>query len=114
MDANYIYDNFGDLVGQITARPGPGYDLVTGLGTPAANLLVPALVNGGTASASHVTPTPAASAPSGTSHLPGPQARTANSDSDSTQGALWANVTPASPSEAITAFSTLWGSSGAN
>jgi len=48
---------FHDMIigGNSTFQAGPGYDLVTGLGTPAANLLVPDLVN----ASSVVLPMPA-------------------------------------------------------
>src|SRR5262249_47987194 len=43
--AYYVYDSFGNFLGTITVRPGPGYDMVTGQGSPAANVLVSDLVN---------------------------------------------------------------------
>jgi subtilase family serine protease len=39
----YVVNNYGQLVGVIPVRAGAGYDLVTGLGTPIANLVVAAL-----------------------------------------------------------------------
>jgi subtilase family serine protease len=40
-----VFDNNGTFLGTITVAPGPGYDMVTGVGSPAANALVPNLVN---------------------------------------------------------------------
>jgi subtilase family serine protease len=63
--AYYIVNNFGYIVGQIPVTAGTGYDLVTGLGTPIANLIVPALASAGvTAPAASVTPTVAPAAQS--------------------------------------------------
>jgi hypothetical protein len=47
----YVYDSNGNVVGTIPVTAGPGYDLVTGLGTPIANKIVPALANVASASA---------------------------------------------------------------
>ena len=55
--------NFNDIT-ERHERPehaGPGYDLVTGLGSPKANLLIPALVSTGAAGATAVTSTAAQS-----------------------------------------------------
>jgi subtilase family serine protease len=46
----YITNSSGQIVGQITVRPGPGYDLVTGIGSPRANVLAVSLANAGTGS----------------------------------------------------------------
>jgi hypothetical protein len=43
----YVYNNNGQIIGQITVKPGTGYDLVTGLGSPAANFLAVSLANAG-------------------------------------------------------------------
>jgi hypothetical protein len=41
-----LVDNNGSIVGRVAVTPGPGYDLVTGLGTPIANVLVSAAKGG--------------------------------------------------------------------
>jgi subtilase family serine protease len=39
----YVYDNNGNFIGTIPVTAGPGYNMVTGLGTPVANKLIPDL-----------------------------------------------------------------------
>jgi subtilase family serine protease len=39
----YVVNNFNQVVGTIPVAAGKGYDMVTGLGTPIANVLVPSL-----------------------------------------------------------------------
>lgn len=39
----YVTDSNGNIIGEIPVKAGPGYDLVTGLGSPIANKIVPAL-----------------------------------------------------------------------
>src|SRR5262249_41300267 len=46
-----VYDNNGNFLGTITVAPGTGFDMVTGVGSPVANVLVPDLVNVTSASA---------------------------------------------------------------
>jgi subtilase family serine protease len=41
-----VYDNLGNFLGTLTVKPQTGYDMVTGQGSPKANVLVPNLVNG--------------------------------------------------------------------
>jgi hypothetical protein len=44
--AYYVYDNLGNFLGTLTVKPQTGYDLVTGQGSPKANVLVPNLIGG--------------------------------------------------------------------
>jgi hypothetical protein len=46
--AYFVVNASGRITGQIPVTAGPRYDLVTGLGTPVANVLVPALAQAGT------------------------------------------------------------------
>jgi subtilase family serine protease len=41
-----VVDNFGNFLGTITVAPQVGYDMVTGQGSPNANVLVPNLIKG--------------------------------------------------------------------
>jgi hypothetical protein len=43
-----VVDGSGNIVGRITVAPGPGYDMVTGVGSPAANVLAVSLASAGT------------------------------------------------------------------
>jgi subtilase family serine protease len=46
-----VVDNNGNIIGTITVAPGTGYDMVTGVGSPVANVLVADLVTVASASA---------------------------------------------------------------
>jgi subtilase family serine protease len=52
--AYYVVNDNGNVVGTVPVRAGAGYDLVTGLGTPVANKLIPDLA-GLSAASSHNT-----------------------------------------------------------
>jgi subtilase family serine protease len=45
----YVVDNSGRIISRIPVKAAAGYNLVTGLGSPAANLLIPDLAPGSTA-----------------------------------------------------------------
>jgi subtilase family serine protease len=63
-----VYDNKGNVVGTIPVTAGPGYDLVTGLGTPIANKIVPNLAAAtGSTAAAKVSATPTATQSTGSS-----------------------------------------------
>jgi subtilase family serine protease len=49
----YVTNNLGQIVGTIPVKAGVGYDMVTGLGTPIANVLIPSLANVSPANQTH-------------------------------------------------------------
>jgi len=65
--AYYIVNSSGNIVGEIPVTAGKGYDLVTGLGTPIANLLVPALAGVTSSTPKVVAASSSSSSSSGTS-----------------------------------------------
>jgi subtilase family serine protease len=70
-----VLDSDGNPLGTIPVTAGPGYNLVTGLGTPAANVLIPDLAQAATSSETQVAAAPVARLASSTSSGTGKKAQ---------------------------------------
>ena len=96
--------NFNDIKSGTsgTNSAGPGYDLVTGLGSPKANLLIPALVSTGGTGAARVTSTAAQShgtvsvSPNDLNPITPPSSTTNGNGSSSTSSSN-SSITPLTP-----------------
>jgi hypothetical protein len=65
-----VFDSIGNFLGTLTVKPQPGYDMVTGQGSPKANTLITNLANGVGVSAVRTAPVThtASTGSSGTGH----------------------------------------------
>jgi hypothetical protein len=106
-----LYQEQGDFHDITTGNNGgysaqPGYDLVTGLGTPEANLLVPDLAAGKSAPATITTPPPGTGTTNGHHHHHWWFVASASSVSVPATTAVSASVTPAEIFSLLSASST--------
>jgi subtilase family serine protease len=113
-----VYDSIGNFLGTITVQPQTGYDMVTGQGSPKANILVPLLAGGGTkapvqTASLTLTGTPGSSGRGGTQEMLGSASSVLTNSSNSTP-AQGTNTIPLVVSNTVPAGAFFLGSRTAN